>query len=230
MADVKFHSFDAYFHDFHPHSLYYGFNGTGKTTLAGKSGLRTLLLDCGDAGVLTLRKVPRKFLRIIRVKSALHYLDIMVKVIGMAEQIDILVIDTLTGLQSMAIQEVKGKRNFDGMNQRRWGQVSSRVIECISETRNFPGDVIYLAQEKRKGRPDETGIDISPSLQPATREFLSGCVDWVGRLYVEGGKRKMSFALTENIEAKDRGALFPKTVINPKYIPIRERIVEIING
>jgi phage nucleotide-binding protein len=236
MPSVEFSSFNEYFTNFCPHLMFYGYNGTGKTSLAGKTGLRTILLDCGDAGVITLRNRPKN-LKIIRIKNILHYLDAVEKACRFAAkgQLDLLVVDTLTGLQSKAIREVKGKRNFE-MNQRKWGQVSSRVIECIAETRNFPKDVIYLAQEKRKGRAGEDStVDISPSIQPATREFLSGCVDWVGRIYIdEDEKRKLSFVLTDSVEAKDRGEIFPKTIVLGKpeniYPQVRKRIVSLIHG
>jgi phage nucleotide-binding protein len=235
MANVEFNSFDEYFNNFCPHLMFYGFNGTGKTSLAGKTGMRTILLDCGDAGVITLRDRPKN-LRIIRIRTILHYLDAVEKANRMAaaDKLDLLVVDTLTGLQGKAIREVKGKRNFE-MNQRKWGQVSSRVIECVSETRNFPKDVIYLAQEKRKGRAgDDATTDISPSIQPATREFLSGCVDWVGRIYLEDEQRKLSFILTDSIEAKDRAGIFPKAIVLGKpeniYPQVRKRIVSLIHG
>src|SRR6185437_8611552 len=66
---VQFSDFNEYFHDFHPHLMFYSWNGAGKTTLAGKTGLRTVLLDCGDAGVVTLKNADRSKLKIIRIKS-----------------------------------------------------------------------------------------------------------------------------------------------------------------
>ena len=233
MPEVKFSSFSDYFSDFHPHMCIYGFNGTGKTTLAGKTGLRTVLLDCGDAGVMTLRRTNN--VKIIRIRSILHYLDALGEAIAKADQIELLVPDTLTGLQSMAIKEVKPKRTFE-MNQKKWGSAASRVIECISETSNFPNDVIYLAQERRRSRADEdsTVQIISPSLTPSIREFLSSRVDWVGRLYLEDGKRKLDFVLSDTLEAKDRANLFPKIIGNlpeqGSYIPIRKRILEAIHS
>jgi phage nucleotide-binding protein len=234
MADVKFSGFEEYFKDFHPHTLFYSFNGVGKTTFAGRTGLRTILLDCGDAGVVTLRGA--KNLKIVRITSVSQYLDVIEKVIRLADKIDLLVVDTLTGLQSRAIREVKGKRGE--MNQRKWGQASGKVIECISETSNFPKDIIYLAQEKRKRKEEEEGTIqvISPSLTPSVREFLSGCVDWVGRMYIEDEKRKISFVLTDTVEAKDRGDLFPKVITCPDvaswrkgYSLIRKRVVDSIH-
>src|SRR6185437_6067802 len=188
---VQFNNFNEYFHDFHPHLMFYSWNGCGKTTLAG--------------------------------------MDVINR---NADKFDLLVVDTLTGLQSMAIREVKGKKAE--MNQRKWGQVGSRVIECISETKSFPKDVIYLAQEKRKNRDEEEGTVqvIGPSLTPSVREYLSSSVDWVGRLYIENGKHKINFVLSDWIEAKDRGEIFPKTLVIPRegaYKGIRNRIVTSIH-
>jgi len=103
----------------------------------------------------------------------------------------------------------------------------------------FPNDVIYLAQERRKTRDEGQGdvTFITPSLTPGIREYLSSCVDWVGRIYVEDNKRKITFVYQESLEAKDRASLFPKVLnlppivngINPAYGAIRKRIVESIH-
>lgn len=226
--NVKFSSFEDYFEGFHPHSLIYSFNGCGKTTLTGRTGLRTVILDCGDAGVITLRDWY-EHVKIIRIRSIEHYLDAIDQVLKLSDKIDLLVVDTLTGLQSRAIKEVKGRRGE--MNQKKWGQAGGKVIECISETRNFPKDVIYLAQERRKEKDDV--MSVAPSLTPSIREALSSSVDWVGRLYVEEGKRKLSFILSDYVEAKDRGDIFPKVLtlppvgsgVYPAYSKIRQRII-----
>lgn len=232
---LEFVSFDSYFADLHPHVLFYGFNGTGKTTLAGKTGMRTVLLDCGDSGVVTLRGVGKN-LKIIRILSWEHYLDVVEKLNRMADNLDLLVTDTLTGLASMCIKKVKGRRG--SMNIKKWSIVSSQVIECISETRNFPKDVIYLAQERKKGKlgDEEAPTLTSPSLSPSIREYLSGCVDWVGRLYIEDQKRKLSFLLTDTVEAKDRGGIFPKVITlaggpdKSPYPQIRQRILDSVKA
>jgi phage nucleotide-binding protein len=236
MPDVHYSNYDEYFKDFFLHLMIYSFNGAGKTTFAGRTGLRTILLDCGDSGVVTLKGVQK--LKIIKIKSTAHYLDAMDSVNSHANQFDVLVVDSLTGLTAKAITEVKGKRGE--MNRRKWGQVGSKVIECISETKAFPKDVIYLAQERRRSSDEGEG-DItfySPSLNPGVREFLSGSIDWVGRLYLEGEKRKLSFILSSTQEAKDRAdpPVFPKVLtlppmsgtIYPAYAAIRKRIVEAI--
>jgi len=236
MPSVKFSGFEEYFTGFCPHLCLYSWNGCGKTTLAGKTGLRTILIDCGDAGVVTLRDADRKKLKIIRIQSTLHYLDTMDEIKRLSDKFDLLVVDTLTGLQSMAIKEVKGRRGE--MNQRKWGQAGSKVIECISETRMFLKDIIYLAQEKRKSRDEGEGTVqiIAPSLMPSVREYLSSCVDWVGRLYLEDKQRKLSFVLSDTIEAKDRATLFPKPIAIPDvkekalYPAIRKRIIESVHA
>lgn len=237
---IKFSNFEQYFSDYHPHMMFYGYNGTGKTTLAGKTGMKTVLLDCGDAGVSTLRRGMKpemlKKLKIIRIRSILHYLDVMPEIVRRADDIELVVVDTISGLRSIAIREVKGRKQFD-MNIKKWGQVTSRVVECIHETRNFPNDVIYLAQEKRSGKlGDEDSKFTGPSISDGMREFLSGCIDWVGHLYLEDGERKLSFILTDEAEAKDRGGIFPKVLnlgntpdVSP-YPRIRERIIKSLRG
>ena len=236
---LDFSSFEEYFSNFNPHMCFYGFNGTGKSSLAGRTGLRTIELDCGDAGVVTLRGA--KNLRIIKIRSISHYLDQVTEINSRSDKIDIIVPDTLTGLQSLAIREVKGKgRNKKEMNQRLWGQVSSMVIECIHETSLFPGTVIYLAQEKRKSKKGDEGFEIvSPSLTPSVREFLSSKIDWVGRLYLEGDVRKLTFKLTDTVEAKDRvnPPVFAKDLnlgndpakMGLAFLKIREKVIKAVS-
>lgn len=224
------------------HMAIYAKNGVGKTTLAGnaaKKGLKVTILDCSDSGAVTLRNHPKEFLQIIKIKSILHYLDVIEQVIRDKDKTDILVPDTLTGLQSLALREVKGKRNFE-MNQRKWGLVGSRIIECLAETRNFPKDVLYLVQEKKSDGKDDGPDEISTALTPSIKGYLSSSVDWVGRLTLEaqdnaktGGVdmiRYLDFRITEFIEAKDRATIFPKRLKNPDYFAIRKRIIEQLNN
>lgn len=239
MPKIEYSSYDNYFKDFKLHMMLYSFNGVGKTTLAGRTGLRTVLLDCGDSGVVTLRGVPK--LKIVKVKNIAHYLDVMDDLNARSDNVDLLIPDTITGLQALAIKEVKGRRGE--MNQRKWGQVSSKVIECLSETRAFSKDVLYLAQEKRR-TIDEGGGDITfiaPSLTPSIREYLSGSIDWIGRMYLEdGSRRKLTFILSNSLEVKDRAdpPVFPKVLtlppvngsVYPAYSAIRQKIVNTIKG
>lgn len=220
------------------HLAVYAKNGAGKTTFAGsaaKEGMKVTVLDCSDSGAVTLRNHPKENIKIIRIKSILHYLDVIDDVIRRASDIDLLVPDTITGLQSLALKEVKGKRSFE-MNQRKWGQVGSRIIECIAETRNFPKDVLYLVQEKKSSGGEDSADEIGTAITPSIKGYLSSCVDWVGRLTVEeievkktGNMRNariLDFRISEFMEAKDRAGLFPKRLIDPTYPTIRKRIVE----
>jgi phage nucleotide-binding protein len=236
---ITFSSFEDYFSNFNPHMCFYGFNGTGKTSFAGRTGLRTIELDCGDAGVVTLKGA--KNIKIVRIRSIAHYLEVVTELNNREGQFDLLIPDTLTGLQSLAIREVKGKgKNKKEMNQRLWGQVGSMLIECIHETSQFPGGVIYLAQERRKSKKGDEGFEtFAPSLTPGVREFLSSKVDWIGRLYLDGDSRKVTFKLTDLIEAKDRvnPPVFPKDLklgndplmMGEAYLKIRERIVKAVS-
>lgn len=215
------------------HTCFFARNGVGKTTFAGKTDLKTVLLDCGDAGAVTLRKIAKNHLKIIKIKSTNHYLDAIDKINRLADEIDLVVVDTMSGLQARAIREVKGRSGE--MNQRKWGQVSSKVIECIIETRNFPKDVIYFAQEKY--RTVEEGADeIGPALTPSIVGTLSNNLDWVGWMYLgEDSKgevcRKIDFRIREGLEVKDRAGLFKKVLVNASYTDIRNRIInELRNG
>jgi phage nucleotide-binding protein len=222
---IKFEDPNMYPPDFPVCMGLYGYNGVGKTTFAGRTGLRTIHLDCGDAGKVALK--GSKNVKTVKIQSTKQYIEIIQEInLRYASKVDLLVPDTITGLQTLAIREVKGKGGE--MNRRRWGQVASKLIECLYETSNFPHDIIYLVQEKnrKKGEGDDSILEINPSLVVSVREFFSSRVDWIGRLYLEGQERRLDFRMTEEIEAKDRANLFPKVIINPNFLSIRKRIRE----
>ena len=235
MPELEFTDPEIYSKDNPIHMAIYARNGIGKTTFAGdpeRTGLKTILFDCSDAGAVTLRNV-KKNLKIIRIKSIIHYLDAIEDVIRRADEYELLVVDTVSGIQSLALREVKGKRKFE-MNQRLWGLVGSRVIECIAESRNFPKDVIYLAQEKKSAGSEDEPDEVSTALTPSIKGYLSCCVDWVGRLTLEEDlndkgdtvkNRYLDFRISESMEAKDRASIFPKRIKNPTYAAIRKRII-----
>jgi len=242
MSEVlEFSDPGSYSKDLPIHMAVYAKNGIGKTTFAGnaaKDGMNVTLIDCSDSGAVTLRNHPKDKLRIIRASKITRYLDIVEQVTREQDKVDLLVVDTLTGLQSLALREVKGKRSFE-MNQRKWGLVAARVIECIAETRNFPKDVLYLVQEKKSSGEDEADDSISTAVTPSVRNYLSSAVDWVGHLILEdqenektGGVdqiRFLDFRITQFVEAKDRAGIFPKRIKNPAYHAIRKKIAERLN-
>lgn len=231
---VKYHDPTEYSQQTPIHLVVYGFNGSGKTTFAGEGQLRTVLLDCGDAGAITLRK-KAKNIKIVKVTGVIHFLDVVADLCAHSGDHDLVVVDTMTGLQSKALKEVKPKRSFD-MNRRKWGQVSARIIECISELDMYPNDLIYLVQEKKRGMSEESDQETtSPALMPSIKGFLNGLVDWTGWLSVEDGDndekgnpttiRYLDFRVSEHLEAKDRATLFPRRIKNPTYSAIRKRIM-----
>lgn len=227
--EINYETAQSYTEDIPIHLAIYAKNGVGKTTLAGTTGLKTVLLDCSDSGAITLRRANPQGLRIIRITSILQYLDVIDDVNRKAKEIDLLVVDTVTGLQSIAVAEVKGKRKFE-MNQRKWGQVGSRIIECVTETRNFPKDVIYLIQEKKFSGGDDEPDEIGPALTPSVKGYLSGNIDWIGRYYLDEDKRKLDFRLSDTLEAKDRAGTFPKVCVSPTYLGIRNKILKQLKG
>lgn len=226
---LKFETPESYIANSPIHLGLFSYNGVGKTTFAGKTGLRTIHIDCSDAGTVSLKGA--KNTKVVRVRNPDEYLELVQTVnLKYKDKCDLLVPDTLTGLQSLAIRKIKGKGD---MNKRKWGQVSSIMIECIAETSEFPGDIIYLIQEKNKsmGDGDDAYIDIMPSLTPSVREFFSSKVDWIGRLYLDNGdERFLTFLISDDLEVKDRAGLFPKVISKPNYLGVRKRIQDFMKG
>jgi hypothetical protein len=208
--------------------LVYGNPGVGKTVFAGtaeddKQTSPTIFLDV-EGGTLSLRQ--RTNLDVVRVKSIDELVEMHRK---LATENDgyykTCVVDSLTELQKLdmgdIMHELTQRRpdlDKDVPSQREWGKSIEHMRRIVRGFRDLPMNVIFtclVIVDK-----DENGIvTYTPSLPGKLKMEISGFVDVVGYMstVVEEGEtiRRIQFAGTRRVIAKDRTASFGDMVDNP---------------
>jgi hypothetical protein len=153
--------------------LFYGINGTGKTTVAGTFPKPILVIDVNDEGDESLEDVDD--VRVFRpstyeeLESAFWWLE------ANPQEYKTVVIDTLTQVQDLVVKEVaakspkkkKGKKPgaWGSMSQQMWGQASDMMKTLIMQFRSLPIDVVFLAQQKTI-EVEDLGDDVEDVIMP----------------------------------------------------------------
>lgn len=92
-----------------------------------------------------------------------------------------------------------------------YNKMTSQLRKLIRRFRDLPCDIIFTALEK-------VGDDeIRPAITPALGTDLMGYVDLVVRTAMVDGKQVGRFQPTEHINAKDRTGLFPALMADPSF-------------
>jgi hypothetical protein len=179
--------------------VFYGQAGTGKTTLAGTFPQPILLCDCRDKGTDSIVDVEE--------------LDVMsVETWEDAEQVywflkknpgkyKTVIWDTMSQLQNIAVEAVleeKGKDksavgDWGTMTQREWGDVAARMKPFITNMRDLPMDVIFIAQHRVFNMPtddeDEAKTtmlapEVGPAMMPSVGKHLNASVSVIGNTFI----------------------------------------------
>lgn len=208
--------------------LAYGAPGVGKTVFSGtaedgKETSPTIFFDI-EGGTLSLRK--RKTLDVIPIRSVE---DLVENYHRLKTENDgyykTCVIDSLTELQKLdmvdIMRELTSRRpdlDPDVPSQREWGKSIEHMRRIVRAFRDLEMNTIFTALvivDK-----DENGnVTYTPSLPGKLKMEISGFVDVVGYMTtaVENNEtiRRMQFAQTKKVIAKDRTASFGDAVDNP---------------
>jgi len=205
--------------------LPYGPPGVGKTVLAGTAADHpetspVLILDI-EGGTLSIRN---KKVDVVRVESV----EALVKIYEqlMAENdgyYKTCVIDSLTELQKLdmidIMRELQSRRpDIDIPSQREWGISIDHMRKIVRGFRDLPMNTIFTALVNID--KDNNGVvTYTPSLPGKLKMEISGFVDVVGYMTtaVEDGNsiRRIQFAQTSKVIAKDRSAKLGDVVDNP---------------
>ncbi len=236
----------------------YGRAGTGKTTLAGTFPGPVLLVDCKDEGTDSVSDV--KGLDVFEVESSEDMDDLYWALRDNPKGYGTVVIDTITQLQQIRVEEVAESKNLKGklagdwgtLTKQDWGSISGWLKKVITDYRSLDMEVVFLAQDRvfNAGEEDE-GTDgainpeVGPRLSPSVMSHLCAAVHMVGNTFIRerikvkkvNGK-KVEESIKEYCIRLGPSTSYitklrkPKAIELPDFLenPTYEEILEIVTG
>lgn len=226
--------------------LYYGRQGTGKTTAAALAtridGSKVLVIDAEgglDVRALASRGVDTSKVVVwpptgTRITSEglqeLHQ--------ALADELEedsnswsAVVFDSMTEIHQLLRENATQARvdksrvvlDPDVIDWDDYNKMTSQLRKLIRRFRDLPCDIIFTALEK-------VGDDeIRPAVTPALGTDLMGYVDLVIRTAMVRGRQVGRFQPTEHINAKDRTNLFPALMADPSFDRIAQVCDDTLN-
>lgn len=175
-------------------SLFYGRSGTGKTTLASTYPKPILLLDYKDRGTDSIRDVES--IDVIRMD---HWTDVedVYWAIRENSKYQTIVLDTVSGMQNLAISKVKEDNNVDDadhLSRRGWGEVAGMLNTWLMIYRDLNMHVVFLASDRTKRSsddeedttPEEGRLEpeVGPAVIPSVAIALNASVKIIGNTFI----------------------------------------------
>lgn len=222
-------------------ALFYGPNGTGKTTIAGTFPGPRLILDINERGTRALAGTVDSKKRFIDTFDMFQMAYWFLK--SGNHPFKTVVLDNVTTLQELAMKFVMGKeadfdasKDMDMPTKRDWGGLSQVMKRWLIDFRNLPMNVVFIAQEKKTNDDDLESDEVSvfPQVSGSVRAILGAAVDVIGRTYTtetvdEEGKSHLKFCMrilpNSRYMAKVRlpiGAVAPPSIVNPNYAALQK--------
>lgn len=222
-------------------ALFYGEQGTGKTTTAATAPGPVLFLDCNERGTLSIRGSGHKVILIQEwdeLEAVYWYLATR------KHPFKTVVIDTVTQALDLGMAKVLSLDGHEGLPIRKhWGQLTQMAKTWLINFRNLPMHVIFLAQLKRVDEDEmaeEESYTKVPMMSPAIRACLGGAVDVIGYTYIKEvtetdkkGREKVEYSyrmrigpsstILTKIRAR-KGVSYPAVLKNPTF----DKLMEII--
>lgn len=185
---------------------FYGRSGSGKTTLSATFPGPILLLDVRDRGTDSVsdKDVDVKEIESLDdLEDAYYFLEKNPKVYKTV------VMDTVTQLQQLFIEEVvAGSRksgrsagDWGSMTRRQFGDVSALMKEWILNFRNLTDvgiEVVFIAQERTSNTDDDSGGDdnmlvpeVGPAVMPSIAMHLNANVSIIGNTFIRVKRTKV---------------------------------------
>jgi hypothetical protein len=185
---------------------FYGRSGSGKTTLSATFPEPVLLLDVRDRGTDSISDCDVRVKEIDTlddIEDAYYYLK------ENPEEYKTVVIDTVTQLQQVFMEEVASGSRKNGraigqwgsLSQRQFGDVAALMKEWVLNYRNLSDlgiEVVFTAQERTSqidddGRMDENMLvpEVGPAMMPSIATHLNANVSVIGNTCVRLKRRKI---------------------------------------
>lgn len=177
--------------------VFYGRAGSGKTTLAGSFPGPILVLDCKDDGDDSISDVAGA-----KVMDITETQDLETAYWWLVENptaYKTVVIDTVTQLQQIKVEEIAAKKNLKGkaagdwgtMTKQDWGDVASYLKTWITNYRDLPMEVVFIAQDRvfnvgddEEGADGQLNPEVGPRLSPSVMSHLCAAVSVIGNTFI----------------------------------------------
>lgn len=171
--------------------LCYGDQKTGKTVFGSTFPKPQLVVDIMERGTDSIIDVPG--IDVVRVESTADIEDLY-WVLAEKPKYKSVVLDQMTGLQSMVIREMKDKKNQrpeDVFSQRSYGQLLGWMQTWMLHYRDLIDKgihVCFLSHQKRVGAQEEDDDRLTPEVTTALTgsitNFLLGAVSVIGNQFI----------------------------------------------
>lgn len=229
-------------------ALIYGRSGTGKTTLASTFPKKLLLLDFKDKGTDSIKDVED--IDVIMVTEWSEIEEVYWALKKASHGYETLVLDTIAGMQALAIQQVKidsKKKQEEALSRQNWGEVSSMMSTWIMNFRDLELHVVFLSPDRTKNVKDEEEEqeheegqlepEVGPAVIPSIARIVNAAVKVIGNTYIRQtykvveGKRVIRtgymlrvgpnpFYITKIRSPKSFST--PGSILNPSFEKIRK--------
>lgn len=219
-----------------------------------------MLIDIKDRGTDSVSNV--KGLKVLEVDSYEEIEDAFWWLKKNPKAYGTVILDHLTQMQQVVIEEVAGNKKKKGnknlgdwgtMTKQDWGEVSALMKSTITNFRDLPMDVVFLAQDRVFNLDDDTDAsvgeidpEVGPRLSPATASHLCAAVSVIGNTFIRSrtktvktteGKSKTREVVEYCLRLGPSSAYItkirkPKDVEIPAFIvdPTYEDIMDLIEG
>lgn len=196
----------------------YGRSSSGKTTLSATWPKPILYIDVKDRGAKSIRDVKKMKKR--RINSFEDFEETYWWLKENPDAYATVVIDTVTQLQRIVVEEhYHGKRkrgkdagDWGSMTKGDWGAVSALMKEWLINYRDLVDlgmDVVFIAQDRTFNFDEdddsynpEDGLtpEVGPALSPAVAKLLNASVDIIGNTFVR--ERTIKGNLAKKIKSR----------------------------
>jgi len=219
--------------------LIYGPSGCGKTVLAGSicevDAMNPALGIDIEGGMASLAAFGYENLTLTETKTYSTGEDNFVKaknhIINHPTDFASCIIDSVTELQDLVLQEKMRKMKKEEPDLNIWGLTAATLGTAIRQIRDLPINVIVTALEKEITNKDTGEVRYAPSLSGKLAQALPGFFDIVGRMTTfrdseDKIRRGIEFAGDDRILAKDRTGALGETMVDPTMTKIYSLIKE----
>lgn len=226
----------------------YGRSGSGKTTFAASAPGPILYIDVRDEGTASISDV--KDLDVLEVEEFADIEDAYWWLVKNPKKYKTVILDTVSQLQSMIVQEVssknkKGKRAGDwgSMTKKDWGDVAAVMKEWLGNYRDLTSrgiNVIFIAQDRTFNLSDEEEAndtllapEIGPALSPAVAKSLNASVSVLANTFVrelektkEVNGKKVKTSVIQYCLGVGPSPVYTRKLRKPKSVAIPDAIVD----